>query len=162
MPLTLRASDALRSAPKSIAWERLEQQGGGVRPFAAGARLKLRLPRGARAVPAARHALAGLESHVGPETLANLELLVSELVSNSVRHAGTDVVTLEVVATGSGVRVEVSDRGEGFEPEPPPSDQERAGGWGLYLVDQLADRWGVQRSDATVVWFEIEPQAAAA
>jgi hypothetical protein len=58
--------------------------------------------------------------------------------------------------TESTVRVEVADRGEGFEPVPRDADRSRPGGWGLYLVDQLADRWGVARDQMNRVWFEMD------
>jgi hypothetical protein len=65
---------------------------------------------------------------------------------------------IEVVlyATGSTVRVEVSDPGRGFEPDPPRADPERGQGFGLFLVDQLADRWGVMNRPSSRVWFEID------
>jgi anti-sigma regulatory factor (Ser/Thr protein kinase) len=53
--------------------------------------------------------------------------------------------------------VEVTDRGKGFDPElVPPPRRSGIGGWGLYLVDRLADRWGVDGDRATRVWFEID------
>jgi anti-sigma regulatory factor (Ser/Thr protein kinase) len=52
--------------------------------------------------------------------------------------------------------VEVADDGPGFEPRPQTPDQDSRSGWGLYLVDQLADRWGVTRSEAGGAWFEID------
>jgi anti-sigma regulatory factor (Ser/Thr protein kinase) len=91
--------------------------------------------------------------------LADLRLLVSELVTNSVRHSGVrkhDTVCMEVQVTPSTVRVEVADGGAGFEPKPRDDDRTRPGGWGLYLVDELADRWGVARNHLTCVWFEMD------
>jgi anti-sigma regulatory factor (Ser/Thr protein kinase) len=94
----------------------------------------------------------------------NARLLVSELVGNSVRHAGlagSDLITLEVCCEDGLVRVEVSDLGPGFTPRdraalavPTPT-----GGRGLFLVDALSDRWGVSqpRPDRpAMVWFEID------
>jgi anti-sigma regulatory factor (Ser/Thr protein kinase) len=55
------------------------------------------------------------------------------------------------------VRVRILDPGAGFEarkPEPPSSGS--AGGYGLVLLDRLADRWGVQREDGFAVWFEVQ------
>ena len=52
------------------------------------------------------------------------------------------------------MRVEVADRGPGFDPR--LADDRAGSGWGLYLVDQLADRLGVSRTDGTTVWFEID------
>jgi anti-sigma regulatory factor (Ser/Thr protein kinase) len=57
------------------------------------------------------------------------------------------------------VRIEVSDGGAGFVPPKRPAprlDAEEPGGWGLVLVDRLADRWGVARDEGTSVWFELD------
>jgi anti-sigma regulatory factor (Ser/Thr protein kinase) len=102
--------------------------------------------------------ISDLEPHT--EAAFNVRLLVSELVGNSVKHAGlseNDVITLEVEIDGGSVRTEVHDPGRGFEREavsPPPAG---VSGRGLFLVDALADRWGVERrSGLTCVWFEID------
>ncbi len=57
------------------------------------------------------------------------------------------------------VRVEVIDEGRGFRPSVREPRADAEGGWGLYLVDQLADRWGV-RDDGRVVWAELESEIA--
>ena len=56
------------------------------------------------------------------------------------------------------MRVEVSDGGGGFEPHARTRPRDEPGGWGLHLVDSLADRWGVETGRRTRVWFEIEPR----
>jgi anti-sigma regulatory factor (Ser/Thr protein kinase) len=87
-------------------------------------------------------------------------LLVSELVTNSVKHAGAgpgEPIDLELRASADKVRVEVGDPGPGFEPTMARSEP---GGFGLLLVARLADRWGVERDPRTCVWFEIDRQAA--
>ena len=97
-------------------------------------------------------------------------LLASELVTNSVRHSGVGPagsVGLQVRVRPERVRVEISDPGPGFEPEvrpPTPNDLDRTGGWGLFLVDELTEGWGVERDGLTRVWFEmgIAPEAEAA
>jgi anti-sigma regulatory factor (Ser/Thr protein kinase) len=114
---------------------------------------------GPSAASAARNALMPLEERVDPVLMDDLRLLVSELVTNSVRHsdiAATDTVELDVAMTPSTLRVEVGDPGSGFEPRPRDPNRTRPGGWGLYLVDRLADRWGVARNSITRVWFEID------
>lgn len=111
------------------------------------------------AVPLARQALADVEPALPPELVRDLHLLTSELVTNSVRHANVGPearVLVTVRLTSDVVRVEVSDPGPGFEP--PEASTPRfyqQSGWGLYLVDQLASRWGVDRTRGTSVWFEI-------
>jgi anti-sigma regulatory factor (Ser/Thr protein kinase) len=123
--------------------------------------VELRLLPTARAPSEARTALASLRHEVAPEIFHALELLVSELVTNAVRHARVkgedpDPIELRVEARQDGVRTAVTDPGRGFRiPHggPRPSG---ASGWGLYLVDRLADRWGVSADGTTRVWFEID------
>ena len=111
----------------------------------------------------ARGALVELSGKVDRRVLDDLRLLVSELVTNSVRHTGqgpTGWVRLVVSWSSRGVRVEVSDPGPGFGEVREPSIYQESG-WGLYLVEQVANRWGVDRSGVTTVWFEIDRAAEA-
>ena len=93
------------------------------------------------------------------KTLADVELLVSELATNSVRHAGcgdADELSLEAKVEPDRVRVRMFDPGSGFDehtPAPPATGSE--GGYGLVLLDRLSDRWGIQRDGRFSVWFEI-------
>jgi anti-sigma regulatory factor (Ser/Thr protein kinase) len=93
-------------------------------------------------------------------SLREAELLVTELVSNAIRHgrlAADDVVVLEVGISGSTLRVEVTDGGPGFDPASAlERNPEANGGWGLLLVSRIAKRWGVTRGTPNVAWFEIE------
>ncbi len=104
----------------------------------------------------ARGALAEIEGRISAERMRDVRLLVSELVTNAVRHAGGAVVRLVVALEGRMLRIEVHDPGYGFEPKPPPDDPLRASGWGLVLVDELADRWGIDHHPRTRVWFEMD------
>ena len=83
-------------------------------------------------------------------------LLVSELVSNSVRHAGLgpdDRIVFAARLTDDFARVELRDPGSGFDPD----IRHQAQGFGLRLVDMLASRWGVDSdSSGTRVWFEVD------
>jgi integral membrane sensor domain MASE1/anti-sigma regulatory factor (Ser/Thr protein kinase) len=117
------------------------------------------LPSEARAIALARHAIGELEPVLGPGLCATVGLLVSEVVTNSIRHAGVaagDTIELRAAVFTDRVRVEVSDHGAGFRPRTRAPDRASVSGWGLYIVDQLADSWGVLRGRATRVWFEIE------
>ena len=81
-------------------------------------------------------------------------LAVSELVTNAVTH-GRGPVALTLGANNDRVRVDVEDQGGGTPVLPPPDPQHRGGGWGLRLVDTLADDWGVDTlGHRTTVWFE--------
>jgi anti-sigma regulatory factor (Ser/Thr protein kinase) len=124
--------------------------------------LDFALDGGPGAAAVARQALLGLDGRVSPGLLADIRLLVSELVTNSVRHSGSASaagVRMKVGLIGGTLRVEVSDAGRGFQPQPRAEGQREDSGWGLYLVDRIADRWGVLRSPVTV-WFEIDRAAA--
>jgi anti-sigma regulatory factor (Ser/Thr protein kinase) len=149
--------------PQRAAGEGRSAEGARDRRFRPMMELSLRLAGGPEAAPSARRALTGLERHLHEPLLEDVRLLVSELVTNSIRHGGAGPATqLELGATvlADAVRVEVRDTGDGFEPAPPavPGDAEE-GGFGLYLVEMIADRWGVERGDGTSVWFEISRNA---
>lgn len=121
--------------------------------------IEVRFEAGATAAASARNALLALEGRVDEDLLADVRLLVSELVTNSVRHSGIqnhDRVHMRVQVSETTLRVEVADPGHGFAPQPRDMDRTRPGGWGLYLVDQLADRWGVARDHLNRVWFEMD------
>jgi integral membrane sensor domain MASE1/anti-sigma regulatory factor (Ser/Thr protein kinase) len=117
------------------------------------------LAREPHAASIARERIAELEPALGRVLMGNVRLLVSELVTNSVRHSQTgaaDEIELRVAVFADRLRVEVSDRGAGFDRKVRVPERGSGSGWGLYLVDQLADRWGVSRDDSTRVWFEID------
>ena len=122
--------------------------------------LEFELTGGPYAVTAARLALSDIDDLVEESLAFDVRLLVSELVTNSVRHAQIgpeDSIHLKVRIDDGDVRVEVRDSGPGFEPPPhdPSAADARDSGWGLFFVTQLADRWGVDREEGRV-WFEIE------
>ena len=111
----------------------------------------------------ARHALGELSDQVPSRRLEDARLLVSELVTNAIRHADLaddDVITLVVVTGDRALRIEVCDPGQGFEPLEPGPDLGGSSGWGLYLVRELSDRWGVEHGGHTRVWFELDRGAA--
>jgi anti-sigma regulatory factor (Ser/Thr protein kinase) len=86
-------------------------------------------------------------------------LLVSELVTNAVLYAGAGPerpVHLKLLRGPRSVVVTVVDEGPGFTLHPAPPAGNESGGWGLFLVDQIADRWGVEcTTSGTRVWFKI-------
>ena len=160
---TVRATDIHTRSESSLTGNGLHEMargdsrhGGGRR--APGPRVDVRLEPGATAAGEARAALASLEGRIDHGVLDDIRLLVSELVTNSVRHSGADrdLVVLAVMAAGNTVRVEVSDAGTGFRPVARSDDLHQPGGWGLHLVDELAHRWGVETGRRTRVWFEID------
>ena len=130
----------------------------------------LRLPPELTSPARARYALRPLEERFDEETVFRLRLLTSELVTNSVKHAhlaDQELIGIRVVCEPGAVRVEVLDPGHGL---PAPEqispeggwqyhqvrpDPDWPGGWGLSLVENLADRWGVVQDRGTTVWFEV-------
>lgn len=122
-------------------------------------RLTVTLPHDPGSIPIARRELNRLEGKLDDLTLRNTKLLVSELVTNAVRHAVTaedDVIELVVDHEDGRVRVEVVDRGKGFKPEPRADTNDATSGWGLHILEQLASRWGVESVGGTRVWFELD------
>jgi anti-sigma regulatory factor (Ser/Thr protein kinase) len=86
-------------------------------------------------------------------------LLLTELVNNAVVHGGVGPegwVQVEIVGNSDHVHVEVRDDGPGFAWRAEPRvEQDDPGGFGLFLIERLAARWGVTRDEAgTAVWFD--------
>ena len=123
-------------------------------------RFTLQLPHDPGSIPRARRELERLSGDLDELTMRNTKLLVSELVTNAVRHVpADDGDEIEIVVDrGDGhVRIEVADRGPGFVPEPRADvDQNATSGWGLHILAKLAARWGVEVDDGSRVWFDIE------
>jgi serine/threonine-protein kinase RsbW len=119
--------------------------------------LELTLPAEPRSVAEARAKVCdAIEPYLADGASETLRLLVSEVVTNAVMH-GDSTQPVELHAHwNSEVRIEVSDHGEGFTPAPRVGALDEPGGFGLYLVGQLADRWGVETNDGTTVWFVLQ------
>lgn len=113
------------------------------------------------AIGRARHALDALYGELGDELHGTAALLVSELVTNSVKYskASNGVIELMAYLTPRVVRVEISDDGGGFEPRP-LAHGDAEGGRGLDLLHELADRWGRPTGLRASVWFELDRAAA--
>ena len=118
--------------------------------------ISLRLRGGPEAAARARRALSTLRADIDPPLMETLRLLVTELVSNSVRHAQSETVILKVLVARTAVLTEVTDECPGFDPTDAGAPGTEDSGWGLFLVERLADRWGVnQAGEVTKVWFEL-------
>ena len=128
-------------------------------PFESGNDMRQALKPELGAPAQARRSVASALDAWGLDPISDAAiLLTSELVTNAVIHAGTPIV-LVVQHIQRGVRIEVNDDAPSL-PErryagggPPRGD-----GRGVWLLDQLADRWGVQRHphDSKFVWFELD------
>jgi anti-sigma regulatory factor (Ser/Thr protein kinase) len=118
--------------------------------------VSLRLHGGPDAAAKARRALSQLRADLDPPLMETLRLLVTELVSNSVKHASAETISLKVLVGRSTVVTEVTDEGPGFDPDETGRPRADQTGWGLFLVERLASRWGVsQENGASKVWFEL-------
>lgn len=116
------------------------------------------LPVGVEAARAARRVVREELAHVlNPAALEDARLLISEVVTNAIRHPARHGGVTMTISTGDDrIRFEVRDRGNGFRVPPAQSNPEEPGGRGLMLVDMLAARWGVDGHDGTCVWFELD------
>ena len=122
--------------------------------------MNLTLTEESGAAAAARRGLLEGNGVLPPAIRDDVLLLVTELVTNAVRHAGAGPerpLQVQLLYRPRCVVVAVADEGPGFTWDPSPSAGSESGGWGLFLVDQIADRWGVEyTTSGSRVWFEIE------
>lgn len=120
-------------------------------------RIEVGAPGAARSIVARE-----LDGRVAGAVLASAQLLVSELVTNSVRHSGgtsAQVIVLRVELTPTSIRLEVEDPGDANAVVLRPPDVESGGGFGLNLVRALSERWGRERlaGGGACVWAELAP-----
>jgi anti-sigma regulatory factor (Ser/Thr protein kinase) len=112
-----------------------------------------------RAAETARRALGCLNAYLRPELHEALSLLVNELVTNSLLHACShgEPIDLGVQASEDGeqVRAEVRDPGSGFDPPMGKPGLDATSGRGLFMVENMADGWGIESHPRTCVWFEL-------
>jgi serine/threonine-protein kinase RsbW len=108
----------------------------------------------------ARRALIDGDGRLPAAVRADVLLLLTELVTNAIRHSGVSSdqsLHVELRQWPRRVRVEVVDPGTRFTRVTPSVRPDQSGGFGLVLVDRIANSWGVGRSESgTRVWFEIE------
>jgi anti-sigma regulatory factor (Ser/Thr protein kinase) len=94
-----------------------------------------------------------------PSVHADLRLLITEVVTNSVRHAGLqpgDRIHVRVRVLADRVTASCTDAGPGYAAPAHGAPHDPAEGWGLYLVDTLADRWGTDHGEVVRTWFELD------
>ena len=120
--------------------------------------MEFSLPATAAAAGRARDTVRGVLTDWGLDSEADTAtLLVSELVTNAVRHAEAPV-GVSVLHDDHCLRVAVSDGGCGCWPHLVDPDLDAEGGRGLWLVDRLASSWGVStQAHGKAVWFVLDP-----
>ena len=118
-------------------------------------------PHKPESVPAARRFAKSVLRDVSPNTLEAVELMVSELATNCIRHTDSGF-DLTVIRNGQDIRVEATDHAGGTPTmrSPEPTDPS---GRGLKIIDMLSVRWGVQSEPfvGKTVWFTISDVAPA-
>jgi anti-sigma regulatory factor (Ser/Thr protein kinase) len=118
--------------------------------------LSMSLGSGPEAAAEARRAIGKLRADLDPPLMETLRLLVTELVTNSVRHTAAESLTLRVAIGKAAVLTEVADTGPAFDPECVQRAGDDNTGWGLFLVERLASSWGVKQDGPSKrVWFEL-------
>jgi len=120
-------------------------------------RLELQLPHTPESVRRARRTITAFldPSDVPGAVVDDLVLLVSELVTNAVVHAGSPAA-VRLDADVERIKVAVADRDATRAPTMADPDPASSSGRGVRLVDRLATRWGVEpHSEGKVVWFEL-------
>ena len=114
------------------------------------------------ATTARTEATERLAAQLGKRVLEDVRLLVTELITNALRHGALSVgdrVSVKASVDAGVVRIEVRDPGRDGQVAPREPGP-RGGGYGLFLVDQLAKRWGVDRRNGTTVWCELAPEGS--
>ena len=109
---------------------------------------------------AARRALEGFRGPLADDVIERSALVVTEVVTNSVTHAGLTAaqpIDLNIQVSPRCLRIEVTDEGtRGFDLVVTPPVAGQNSGRGFWMVDQLTDRWGVDFSRSTRVWCEFD------
>ena len=162
----LRAENAELRAENSEIRDRLETTARGA-SRADDELVELTVEPGPTAPAVARRAIEGaLGDRLAEPVLANARLVMSELVTNSVRHSGApegDELVVRVRVWHDRCRLEVEDSGHEGVVAPQLPDLDQGGGMGLNLVQRLSERWGLVRGahGPTRVWAQLQCGAAA-
>jgi len=117
-------------------------------------RIDLCVPADIEAPATARRGVSALGPYADDPLMGDVLLLVSELVTNSVKHSASDWVEVGITLGTDVLRIDVSDQDrQSMRPRTPDAD----GGWGLTIVGALATRWGVERhAEGKTIWIEFD------
>lgn len=118
--------------------------------------VKVALPRTLASIPLARDIARDGLPPSSEERSADILLVLSEMITNAVRHGQGERFDLELARTPTGVHAEVSDAGPGFSAVPRHPSPVATGGRGLLIIDTIALTWGsVSTPDGTTVWASL-------
>jgi anti-sigma regulatory factor (Ser/Thr protein kinase) len=118
--------------------------------------LELLLPAEPTAPAEARAVVEAIGSDLPEPVLVDAKLLLTEVVTNAIKHADHIQAVIIRIKRNHFVRVEVLDPGPMFKPDPRPPGTGAGSGRGLHLVDTVAHAWGVEPDQAgKKVWFEL-------
>ena len=124
--------------------------------------ISFQVERGPEAALNARRALLAGDGWLPPAVREDILLLMTELITNAVRHGGDErdrPLATEIRWRDGTACVEVTDPSDGTETSALRPDAGNKGGWGLFLVEQIADRWGfTSTASGTRVWFELQAE----
>lgn len=116
--------------------------------------LEMTLPPRPESVGVARHAVDRVLGGLDESTRLGVRVIVSELVTNAIKHGPDSPIALRIWRDGEAIRGEIEDAGNGKVEIWRESERGEEGGYGLPIVDAMSDRWGVYDGNTTV-WFEI-------
>lgn len=126
------------------------------------------LPALRTSVPEARRRVSALlrEWNAAQPVCDDVELVVSELFTNAVRHTDSEKVSCELRLIGAHIRIEITDQGRPgtSAPHVQPGSVDQECGRGLFLVGALSDGWGSRPTDSgkgRVVWADLPYSSAA-
>jgi anti-sigma regulatory factor (Ser/Thr protein kinase) len=125
--------------------------------------ISISLPANASSATTARTEVTRrLAERITTGALEDVRLLLTELITNSLRHGGMkadDKIGVRAELADGTVRIEVHDPGRDG-PVEVRTPGARGGGYGLFLVDRLTNQWGVDRGNGTTVWAELSAGSA--
>ena len=115
-----------------------------------------KLPKEPSSAAVARRLLDQLSGQIDADKLDTARLLVTEVITNAVRHVKPEVqIDLSVALRDAALRVEVLDPGTGFVLRRRGPDSPIDGKRGLHFLEVLSDRWAIDSAGRTRVWFEL-------
>jgi diguanylate cyclase (GGDEF)-like protein/PAS domain S-box-containing protein len=127
-------------------------------PRMTGVPARCELSSGPEAPARARDFVGNLLDEAPDELRARARHVVTEFVTNSVKHAAGSTIVVQAWTGPTRVDLDVSDSGGGFDVQPRAPGHDGVEGWGLVFVDMLSDAWGSGGPGSPSVWAHLEPR----